>query len=73
MLLNKYLYKAYCVRISEVVLDFIQDMEGKIWLIGMKSLKLEEALSMQEISGVYYFRKYYFFKKKYLFNIDRRR
>lgn len=40
------------MRISEVVLDFIQDMEGKIWLLGMKSIKMEDALSMQEISGV---------------------
>jgi len=40
------------VRISEVVLDFIQDMEGKVWLIGMKPIKMEDALSMQEISGV---------------------
>ena len=44
--------KSHCVRISEAVFDFMQDLEGKIWLINMKSVKMEPALSMNEISGV---------------------
>ena len=45
-------FKVKSVRIFEVVLDFIQDHSGKIWLINMKALKFEKTLPMSSITGV---------------------
>jgi hypothetical protein len=35
-----------------VVFDFIQDSEGRAWVINMKAIRLETAISMNEIQGV---------------------
>lgn len=47
----QFLERNYPVRIKMAVFDFIQDPEGKIWLIGMKAVKLENAIPMNEIQG----------------------
>lgn len=35
-----YLERGFAVRIEFAVFDFIHGMEGKIWVVGMKSLQL---------------------------------
>lgn len=47
-----FLEKNYPIRIKMCVFDFIQDCEGKIWLINMKCIEWESAISWSEIQGV---------------------
>ncbi|KAL4506485.1 hypothetical protein ABPG72_000056 [Tetrahymena utriculariae] len=47
--LVRFLEKNNQIRIRLIVLDFIQDLEGKIWLISMKSIRAENTISMEEI------------------------
>jgi hypothetical protein len=44
-----WLEKNFNVRISETVFDFIQDLEGKVWLVNLKSLRAEKSITMEEI------------------------
>ncbi|OMJ88194.1 hypothetical protein SteCoe_9928 [Stentor coeruleus] len=39
----KYLNKGYNIRIDEIILDFLTDSTGKIWLCGCKSIKVDES------------------------------
>ncbi|CAG9320113.1 unnamed protein product [Blepharisma stoltei] len=46
----EFLQNAYAVRITEIVLDFIKDKDGKCWFIGCKGFNLDEnALKSREI------------------------
>lgn len=36
------------VRIKTIVLDFIQDIEGRVWLINCKALDMENTIQMSE-------------------------
>lgn len=47
-----FLERNYTVRIKLAVFDFIQDLEEKIWLVNLKFLDMETAISMSEIQGV---------------------
>ncbi|EGR33878.1 hypothetical protein IMG5_033670 [Ichthyophthirius multifiliis] len=44
-----FLEKNNQIRIKQIVLDFMQDLEGKIWLISMKSILAENTISMEQI------------------------
>ncbi|KRX07210.1 hypothetical protein PPERSA_00367 [Pseudocohnilembus persalinus] len=37
------------VRISEIVCDYIQDIDGKVWLINCRSVKLDQTKSMKDL------------------------
>lgn len=40
--------KNYNIRIKEIVCDFIQDIEGKIWFINCKKIQSETTRTMQD-------------------------
>ena len=47
-----YLNTGYNLRITEIILDFLTDEDGKIWFIGCKCIKFDESTKIQAIPGI---------------------
>ncbi len=40
--------QSYSIRINRIVLDFITDVAGKVWLFNCKSLRIDDKVYMQQ-------------------------
>ena len=46
----RHLQRRYLLRIEEIVLDFIEDLDGHLWLIACKGYRVEEARVQREVT-----------------------
>jgi len=44
----KLIEKNHHIRIKELVLDFLQDIEGKIWFVGCKKIDYDVTKTLQD-------------------------
>lgn len=48
----KYLNRGYNLRLEEIILDFLTDCDGKIWLIGCKGFKIDDTTLLGSLKQI---------------------